>query len=153
MEITFTLCLPRDGASVPVVRHLCRDALLQLGVADECVSDIELAVTEACTNVLNHAVGTDEQYEVVIDVNEETCEIRIVDTGTGFDHAGVGLVTSSNTAESGRGVFLMRALVDNLDFVSEAEQGTVVRLVKSLTLKPGSMLRVLSFKEKVKSSS
>jgi serine/threonine-protein kinase RsbW len=81
-------------------------------------------------------------------VNEKTCEIRIVDTGRGFDHADVGLVTSSNTAESGRGVFLMRALVDNLDFVSEPEQGTVVRLVKSLTLKPGSMLRVLSFREK-----
>jgi len=151
MEITFTLCLPRDGASVPVARHLCRDALLQLGVADGCVSDIELAVTEACTNVLNHAAGTDEQYEVVVDVNEETCEIRIVDTGTGFDHAEVGLLTSSNTAESGRGVFLMRALVDNLDFVS-AEHGTVVRLVKSLTLEPGSMLKLLSIKEKVMST-
>jgi serine/threonine-protein kinase RsbW len=153
MEITFTLCLPRDGASVPVVRHLCRDALLQLGVADECVFDIELAVTEACTNVLHHAAGTDEQYEVVVHVDEDTCEIRVVDTGTGFEADEVGRVTSSNTAESGRGVFLMRALVDNLDFVSEPEQGTVVRLVKSLTLEPGSMLKLLSFKEKVKSTS
>jgi serine/threonine-protein kinase RsbW len=148
MEITFTLCLPRDEASVPVVRHLCRDALLKLGVVDDCVSDIELAVTEACTNVLFHAAGTDEQYEVVVNVDEETCEIRVVDTGSGFDAGEVGHVTSSHTAESGRGVFLMRALVDNLDFVSEPEQGTIVRLVKSLTLEPGSMLKILSIKEK-----
>ena len=147
MEITFKLCLPRDEASVPVVRHLCRDSLLKLGVVDECVSDIELAVTEACTNVLNHAAGTDEQYEVTVDVNEKTCEIRIIDTGKGFDHADVGHTSSAHSAESGRGVFLMRALVDDLDFVSEPEQGTVVRLVKTLTLEPNSMLKILSLKE------
>jgi serine/threonine-protein kinase RsbW len=147
MEITFKLCLPRDAASVPVVRHLCRDSLLKLGVVDDCVSDIELAVTEACTNVLNHAAGTDQQYEVTVDVNEETCEIRIIDTGKGFEHSGVGHVSSANSAESGRGVFLMRALVDDLDFESEPEQGTVVRLVKTLTLEPDSMLKVLSLKE------
>jgi serine/threonine-protein kinase RsbW len=148
MEITFKLCLPRDGASVPVVRHICRDSLLKLGVEDECVSDIELAVTEACTNVLHHAAGTDKQYEVHVDINEETCQIRIVDTGMGFEHAEVGHVRSSHSSESGRGVFLMRALVDDLDFVSEPEHGTVVRLVKSLSLKPDSMLKLLSFKEK-----
>jgi serine/threonine-protein kinase RsbW len=148
MEISFTLCLPRDEASVPVVRHLCRDALLKLGVSAECVSDIELAVTEACTNVLNHAAGTDEQYEVAVAIDDRHCEIRIVDTGKGFEHADVGHVTSAQMAESGRGVFLMRALVDELDFVSAPEQGTVVRLQKSLSLEPDSMLRVLSARER-----
>ncbi|MGH2754627.1 MAG: ATP-binding protein [Actinomycetota bacterium] len=141
--MTFRLCLPRDAGSVPVVRHVCRDALLKLGVAEDCVSDIELALTEACTNVLHHASGED-QYEVSVDVDADRCKIEVVDTGAGFDHASVGISTASHSAESGRGIFLMRALVDDLDFVSEPDQGTVVRFVKTLSLEPDSMLRVLS---------
>ena len=148
MEISFKLCLPREAASVPVVRHLCRDSLLKLGVTGECVSDIELAVTEACTNVLDHAVGTDAEYEVGVEIKDEICQIRIMDTGEGFDHSDVGHVSSAHSAESGRGVFLMRALVDDLDFASEPEQGTVVRLVKSLSLESDSMLKLLTNTEK-----
>jgi serine/threonine-protein kinase RsbW len=146
MDITFKLCLPRDEASVPVVRHLCRDSLLKLGVSSDCVSDIELAVTEACTNVLDHAVGTSEEYEVLVGVRPDICEIKVIDTGGGFDHAEAGLASSAHSAESGRGIFLMRALVDHLDFVSEPEQGTVVRLAKTLTLEDEAMLKLLGSK-------
>lgn len=38
------------------------------------------------------------------------------------------------SAERGRGVALMRALVDSIDFDSDPESGTVVHLVKQLTL-------------------
>ena len=144
MEISFSLCLPRDEASVPVVRHLCRDALMKLGVEEGCVSDIEVAVTEACTNVLDHAQGTDDEYEVNVEVNHATCEIRIIDTGTGFDHNGAGREMSAGSAESGRGIFLMRAMVDDLSFLSEPERGTMVHLVKKLELVEGSLLRLLS---------
>lgn len=140
MDLKFSLCLPRDEATVPVVRHVCRDALLKLGVDDDCVSDVELAVTEACSNVLHHVEATD-QYEVTIDINDTRCEIRVIDAGAGFDHAEVGLHSSSYSAESGRGVFLMRSVVDELNFVSEPESGTVVRLVKHLVLKESSPLK------------
>lgn len=144
MDCRFTLCLPRDEASVPVVRHVCRDALRMLGVADECVGQIELAVTEACTNVLRHVEGTDAEYEVSVAVNERICEIRLVDAaGQIFDHETQGRDEANLDAESGRGIFLMRAMVDELDFVSEPEIGSVVRLVKKLELKPDAILRKL----------
>lgn len=143
MDITFTLCLPRDEASVPVVRHICRDALLKLGVDDGCVGDIELAVTEACSNVLNHADAEDE-YEVEVEVDDQACQIRVIDTGRGFDHTSIGHASSSDSAESGRGVFLMRSVVDELNFASEPEKGTMVHLVKRLTLTEDSVLRLLA---------
>src|SRR4029079_5946899 len=51
VEIKFTLQLPRDALSVPVVRRVLNSSMRTLGVADECLTDIELALTEACTNV------------------------------------------------------------------------------------------------------
>lgn len=144
MEIHFSLCLPRDEESVPVVRHICRDALRELGVARDCVGDVELAVTEACTNVLKHAAGTGDDYEVTVVVAEDDCVIRVIDTGSGFDHESVDhTAQAESTAENGRGVFLMAALVDGLKFTSKPEEGTVVHLEKKLQLEETSVIRRL----------
>ena len=142
MTIVFTLCLPRDRSSVPVVRHLFRSSMDRLGVESECVDDMELAVTEACTNVLMHASGTKDEYEVAVEVNEKQCEIKVTDTGQGFDHAALETQTPSSS-ESGRGIQLMKALVDRVQFVSEPQDGTIVRLVKDLALTDDSALRRL----------
>lgn len=140
MNIVFTLCLPRDSASVPVVRHLFRGSLQKLGVQEDCLGDLELALTEACSNVLLHASGTDDEYEVAVELNERRCEIRVTDTGRGFDHT---LLADeiAHSAESGRGIQLMKALVDRVAFVSAPEEGTIVHLVKELSLTEGSVLR------------
>lgn len=144
MNIVFSLNLPRDEASVPVVRHISRDALLGLGVTRGCVEEIEVALSEACTNVLKHVQGTAESYEVQVEVNEDTCDIRVIDTGTGFDHESQGREHADHSAEGGRGIYLMRAMVDNIEFTSAPESGTVVRLTKKLAVTEDSVLRKLA---------
>lgn len=144
MVITFTLCLPRDEASVPVVRRLCKNALDDLGVKEECIADIELAVTEACTNVLKHAHGPGDDYEVTVELNDTDCTIRVIDSGAGFDHATKGNEAALSGAENGRGIHLIRALVDNVKFISRPEEGTIVHLEKSLELTEASILKRLA---------
>lgn len=144
MVITFSLSLPRDELSVPIVRRICRSALDDLGVAPACTGDIEVAVTEACTNVLKHARGTESSYDVTVSVNESDCEIRVVDTGAGFDHMVKGHREPPPGDEGGRGILLMRALVDNVHFASVPEQGTIVHLQKHLDLTDSSVLGRLS---------
>ena len=142
MTIVFTLCLPRESSSVPVVRHLFRSSMERLGVEQECVEDMELAVTEACTNVLQHASGTTDEYEVGVEVNEKLCEIRVTDTGQGFDQATIGGAADASS-ETGRGIQLMNALVDRVQFVSKPKDGTIVHLIKELRLTENSALRAL----------
>ncbi|MGH2731233.1 MAG: ATP-binding protein [Actinomycetota bacterium] len=131
MDVVFHLCLPHDAASVPIVRHLCRQALSVLGVSATCVADIELAATEACTNVLKHAEQTAGPYEVDVEIAGDVCHIDVGD-GVRFDHSGIGLDPAALDAETGRGVHLMRALVDSLEFVSGPKEGTRLHLVKRL---------------------
>ncbi len=141
MEIGFSLCLPHDESSVAVVRHLCSSAMTRLGVEDSCIHDVAVAVTEACTNVLQHADGN-HQYGVDIRVTDREASIRVSDVGEGFDYE--ALVRDAKALgpmdESGRGLLLMRALVDKLEFASDPDEGNVVRLVKSLRLKDDSIL-------------
>lgn len=135
MRIQIALRLPRDGATVPVVRHLCGLALEKMGTTAECVGDVKVVLSEACTNVLQHAQDGD-QYEVEVDIEPDCCRIRIVDSGPGID--GVqsdGKRTSSGdaVAERGRGVPLIEALVDRLDFENKPGVGMVVHVEKQLS--------------------
>lgn len=142
MKIEVALCLPRDAASVAVVRDVIMAALMQLGVDADCVDDIRLAVSEASANVIEHA-GAGDEYEVRLDISERECEIRVLDSGRGFDFESFDDEMPDPMSPRGRGLALMHALVDGVDFVSAPESGTVVRLVKWLELAPGSPLERL----------
>ena len=142
MEIKFTLSLPRDALSVPVVRRVLNSSMATLGVAEDCLTDIEIALTEACTNVLDHAAQGDE-YEVTAGLDDSRCVIEVVDTGRGFDAEGLGHAEAHPNAEEGRGIQLIRALVDRVQFRSRAESGTIVHLEKELQFISGSPLQQL----------
>ena len=129
MVITLTLALPRDHMSVPVVRRILSDNLTTLGLDEETVGDILLALTEACTNVLEHA-GGEEEYEVSARVDKERCIIEIIDRGIGFGGEGPA---RSLLAEGGRGIAIMRTVMDRLEFFGSDVAGTVVHLEKELT--------------------
>jgi len=143
VEIKFTLQLPRDAVSVPVVRRVLKSSLQTLGVDRDCLTDIELALTEACTNVLDHAAMGDE-YEVVAGLSDSTCVIEVIDTGRGFDADRLGHTDAEPTAEEGRGIQLIRALVDRVHFESRPESGMIVHLEKKLGYADGSPLQRLT---------
>lgn len=140
--------LPRDAMSVPVIRHLVAYALSEVGVVADVSHDIELALTEACANVLRHS-GPGDSYDVTVTIGPEDCEIRVVDIGHGFDHVSVmetaDLGTPDLNAERGRGLGLMHALVDHVELRSQPEAGTLVRLTKNLDFEEAAATRRLLF--------
>lgn len=135
MELTMGLLLPREEVTIPMARHICRYALREIGVDDDCREDIEVALTEACTNVLDHS-GPGDAYEVELSVEDDRCCIRIIDKGHGFDSE--TLRASDPAAEGGRGIELIRALVDRVKFESKPEAGTIVHLEKDLAYCDGA---------------
>jgi serine/threonine-protein kinase RsbW len=129
-RLSLSLQLPRDNVSIALLRHLVRVLLTEIGVIDEDRGDVELALSEAATNVVEHS-GCEDAYEVAITVGPTLAELRVVDLGRGFDHANLSLEGALDD-ERGRGLVLMNALVDNVGFDSAPERGTVVHLVKRL---------------------
>ena len=142
MQITLGLVLPPDEMSIAVVRRICRHALREVGVDVECGYNIELALSEACTNALKHA-GLDQEYEVRLSMDADRCTISVLDTGQGFDAGSSDAPGSHPMAEAGRGIELMRALVDRVTFENKPDAGTVVRLEKDLALRDDSLAGAL----------
>jgi serine/threonine-protein kinase RsbW len=142
MDMKFSLDLPRETLSIPVIRRILGDTLRGLGVSEACIGDILVAISEACTNVVQHAEST-SRYEVTVAVEGGQCVLKVVDRGQGFtdhfDHQTPKDVHPDS--ESGRGIKIMKALVDDVTFDSRPESGTVVYLQKRLSWRDESPLR------------
>ena len=142
-RVNLSLQLPRDRLSVPVTRHLISAAMAEVGVIPSDLHEVELALSEACGNVIDHS-GPGDVYEVAVTIAPTACHIRVVDLGHGFDYESLTPPEMADVdAEHGRGVALMHALVDQVRFESEPERGTVVHLVKTLQFDDGVPARKL----------
>ncbi len=141
MNIAFSVRLPVDAQSVPLVRGLLRQALQHLGVVSDGIDDVLLALTEACANVVQHAQGQDE-YQVDVTIDDHVCRISVLDDGGGFELQQVATQQVGSPLEGGRGLVLMRALVDRLAFQETEDGRHGVFLEKQLITSP--QLRLLS---------
>jgi serine/threonine-protein kinase RsbW len=145
MEIKMVLFLPRDAASVPVSRQVLDGCLETLGVTEDTRTDIALALGEACANVVQHA-GSGMDYEVLATTRDGKCVIEVVncgDRGEAPVTAGPALGLPSAepvpaTAEHGRGLKIIDAVVDNLELTGDGRDGTTVHFEKNLSWLPGA---------------
>lgn len=124
------LNLPREVDSVPAVRRLLRCALSVLRVDRQAGADLEIALTEACANVVKHASGA-ENFEVHLDVGQDRCSIDVVDEGDGFDPSASTATSPSADSERGRGLFLIKALGENVRMQSSPRSGSLIHFEKS----------------------
>lgn len=149
MKITYSLELPAEAQTVPVVRGLVRSSMTELGIDVTCVDDLALALTEACANVVAHAVADGAQdgsggYRVEISFDRLVCQIEVTDRGGGFDASGLEVGMPEWEEERGRGLAIIEALMDGVAYSSEPGKGTVVTFEKRLVLTPSSKLRPLT---------
>jgi serine/threonine-protein kinase RsbW len=137
VEIKMVLFLPRDAASVPVSRRVLDGCLGILGVTPDTRTDIALALDEACANVIQHA-GPGDQYEVRASATDGRCIIEVVNAGNGAAVLPPDDEPVPPTAEHGRGLKIMDAVVDNLWLTGNAANGTTVHFEKDLSWVPGT---------------
>lgn len=101
---------------------------------------IVLATGEAVTNVILHAHrGRPEALvEIRCHLQPGEMEICLLDEGTPFDLEAVPYLEPGELRVGGRGVFMMRTLMDELTCQPRPDRGNTLRMVKrwSLPQKP-----------------
>jgi serine/threonine-protein kinase RsbW len=103
-----------------------------LPLDEESIADLKLAVTEACGNAVRHAYGSDDgRVSVEYALFGDRLEMTVSDEGAGPGGATEPELEFDDLAESGMGIAIIRAIVDELD-VSEGVggRGTAVRMTK-----------------------
>jgi serine/threonine-protein kinase RsbW len=123
------------------VRDFVSDAARQFGFGEEDVANIVLAVDEACTNIIKHAYqyAPDKKIFIAIHRNNGTFEVRIKDNGKNFDPDALKAPdlkrNLSHHRRGGLGVYLMKKLMDRVEYNFEAGESNEVSLVKYLSKK------------------
>lgn len=120
------------------VREFVSAAAREFGFDDEDVGKIALAVDEACTNVIKHAYRFDPEREITITVAGERGEFRvsILDNGRQFNPADIEQPDMkeylSHYRRGGLGVYLMKSLMDKVEYDIVPGRKNEVRLFKYL---------------------
>lgn len=107
----------------------------EVSMSEEVLADLKLAVTEACGNAVRHAYPGGERGDVTVSyvVSKSVLEMIVEDQGTGLEGRGIADEPVSAPVESGMGISIIRAIVDDLDIHAGADgRGTVVRMSKRL---------------------
>lgn len=125
--------------SVDSAEELASTLARQAGLDEEEVDKIGMAVRESMVNAVVHGNRYNAQKKIHIAVsrNPGRFVVRIADQGQGFD---VNALADPSTQEnllrtSGRGIFLIRAFMDEFQVRRLEPEGTEVTLVKYLESK------------------
>jgi serine/threonine-protein kinase RsbW len=111
------------------------------GLDEDALHWVSVAVRESVVNAIKHGNKSDESKRVVVEftplpVDEpEQLVIHVQDEGEGFDPEEIAdpLAPENILKSSGRGIFLIRSFMDDVQLQRGRERGMQVRMVKNVT--------------------
>lgn len=132
MTVTDELTIPSRTAAIDEVRKWVTRHLQSAGASADAIWEIELAVTEALANVMEHAYRGDETQvvELRLQIDDDRIEIEIGDTGDPFDPQAYSPPDLDASPTGGYGVHLIGGLVDVVERRPNGDRGTRLRLIK-----------------------
>ncbi len=115
--------------NIVLAEKLVDDVCRKFSVDEDYYGNILIAVTEAVNNAINHGNRQNPEKKVHVNFIErgDRLSFSVQDEGEGFDHEALPDPTDPENLEkiSGRGVFLMKHLADEVEF---SENGTKVEM-------------------------
>ncbi|MEZ5122651.1 MAG: ATP-binding protein [Solirubrobacterales bacterium] len=126
------LTLPARAENVAVVRHALGGLGEALELDPQVLSDVKLAVTEACTNVVVHAYANGEgPMEVAATVEDAALRVTVRDEG-------IGILPRPDSPGLGLGLPLIATLTESLELGRAPDERTEVAMVFRLDRDSGS---------------
>ena len=106
-----------------------------MGFSEERVEDLKTAVAEACINAMEHGNKLDDSLSVgvILSMDANSLEVKVTDNGEGpqgkTDAPDIDKKMQEEEDARGMGMFLIQALVDEVEWVSSPPSGSYARMV------------------------
>jgi anti-sigma regulatory factor (Ser/Thr protein kinase) len=128
----WALTIPSDLRLLPLARAFIEAVCSVAGLDETMTHQVVLATDEATNNVMRHAHHDRPDSPILLQcfVRDDRLEIRLHDEGEPFDVHAVPHLDPAELRAGGRGVFLMRRLMDEVTTEPRRDGGNVLRLVK-----------------------
>lgn len=138
MVRTIELKIPSESGFEKVAMNLAGDCAAMMGMTGERIADVKTAVSEACINAMEHGNLHDVSTKIYVTmtIDQDRLAIDVADEGRSgvatidVDAPDVGAQIDGLEAPGGMGLFVIKALVDEADFVPpELGRGNQFRMV------------------------
>ena len=122
--------------NLPPFRKKLRSLLEAAGFAEKPTHDILLSVDEVLTNVIRHAYGGkssvkgEPKIQITVSEHVDRVEILVEDQGPCFDPRTIPAPKLPSTKPGGLGIYLVRTLMDEMDYEAVKPKGNRLRLTK-----------------------
>ena len=143
-EQVFDLSVKASLDNLQVIRCYVDQVGERLGVSESALGDLRLVVDEAVTNIILHGYeDLDGEVEIHMEADGDAVIIRIRDRAKTFDASHVNAPQLDTALKDrpfgGMGIFLIKKMTDEAEFLPLAGGGNEIRLVKHGAIqKPGS---------------
>jgi serine/threonine-protein kinase RsbW len=136
-DVDLQIAVPPHNRYLSLVGNLAELLVHEIkdytGDSDLLGYHLNLVLTEALANAIEHAPQSDkdEQLRVHIHIDGDYLCIKVYDHGEGFDLNQVQMPDFETLDEGGRGIFVIRQLMDSVEYHKSAD-GNVLEMRKKL---------------------
>ena len=117
---TIKIAIPSITENIRIIESFIDNAKERFNLDDDIYGNIMIAVTESVNNAIMHGNKNDKSKNVTLSLslNQNIINFTIIDEGNGFDFQNLPDPTSPENIDkpSGRGIFLMKHLSDEVNF-------------------------------------
>lgn len=121
---------------ISVVDEFLEDWLRRKGIPEDTIADLAIAVTELVNNAIKHGnkQSSDKKVTVILIYSKGEVRASVTDEGKGFDPDEIPdpLAEENLLKEVGRGLFIVRSLMDDFDYTLSSGGGTTVSITKKI---------------------
>jgi len=128
--------IPSTLDFLPKVNEFIERKLRKLKIKKDQIADIAISVSEAVTNAVEHGNRNDITKKVKIRFKADASSVEVIveDEGGGFDPSCVEspLEEQNLLKDQGRGILILKSLMDQVDILCEPNRGTKLKMIKFL---------------------
>ena len=131
-----TVSFPGRFSSLDHIRDFYANAARQAGLTSKAIQDVELAVDEAASNIIQHAYGGENKgmIECSYSVSQEGLLVIMRDFGKPFNPENIKQPDLESDVccrdEGGLGLHFMRSLMDSVEFSFNGHGGNLLTMTK-----------------------
>ncbi|MCK5148559.1 ATP-binding protein [bacterium] len=133
-ENTISMTIPSRIEELTHIEELSVRLAKQLSLDQDKQNNLSIAITEAVGNAITHGNGRDPEktVDILVKITPTTLTVSVSDQGSGFDPSSISdpLAPENMLKESGRGIFILRQLMDDVTF--KFEKGTTLSFMMRL---------------------
>ncbi len=133
------LSIPASAEFISVVRLAVSGVAARMNFTIEDIEDIKVALSEACTNAIQHAYQADAKGQIEIEfiLHDASLEMIVQDHGKGFNTTENIKAEKSNSSPEdfglGLGLVFIQSLMDEAEINSIKGKGTTLKMLKNLS--------------------